>query len=217
MYSPGEIDQSTIAASNNLTATGTTGSSQVLTVSQKMVGDQTLAYGEAISGNAQTINNAATASGNNISASNDGGPLDMAARQKNTGYVRAQAVNSAYEFGTNNAMAYGVGNSLAAGETGIELNLDISQMNSGGVDAIADVSGTTGYDAQSTATAMGNAVTGYVCSSCGGSLGVNSRQINNGDVTAASSVSIGGSNRSVTGVSTAVGNSATYYSSRPGN
>jgi hypothetical protein len=64
---------------------------------------------------------------------------------------------------------------------------------------------------------MGNSATGYACSSCGGTVGITSRQVNSGDVNATSTVNITGSGRSVAGVATAVGNSATYYSSRPGN
>lgn len=216
-YSPGTLNQGTIATGNNITATGAVGSSQVLQTSQKTVNGQILAYGEAISGNAQTINNAVTAAGNNLQASNDGGPLDMASRQTNKAYVRAQAINSAYQFGSNNAMAYGVGNSAMAAESGIELNMDLNQVNRGGVDAVSQVDGTTGYDASSTAVAMGNAATGYVCSTCGGQLGINSRQVNSADITATSTINIGGQGRSVSGISTAVGNSATYYSSQPGH
>lgn len=214
-YSPGEVDQGAIATGNNITATGTVGSSQVLQTRQKANGGNILAYGAAITGNAQTINNSATAAANNLQASNDGGPLDIAASQLNKVNVRAQALSSAYEFGTNNSMAFAVGNSATAAETGIELNLDLNQVNRGGVDAISEVDGTTGYDAQSSATAIGNMAQGSVCSSCGGSLGVNSRQVNSGDVTASSTVSVGGQARSATGVVTAVGNSATYYSSQP--
>lgn len=216
-YSPGEVDQGAIATGNNVTATGTVGSSQVLQTSQKTNDGHILAYGAAISGNAQTINNSATAAANNLQASNDGGPLDIAASQLNKVNVRAQALSSAYEFGTNNSMAFAVGNSATASETGIELNMDLSQVNRGGVDAISEVDGNTGYDAQSTATAMGNYASGSVCSTCGGTLTINSRQVNSGDITASSTVNIGGTGRSVSGVVTAVGNSATYYASRPSN
>lgn len=215
-YTAGEVDLAATAASNNITATGTVGSSQIINATQKMTGAQTLAYSEVDSGNAQTINNVATASANNMSANNDGGPLDMAVSQTNKGYVRAQTTNVAYEFGSNNAMSYGVGNSLTAGETGIELSLDANQVNRGSVDAVSSVSGTTGYDSSSTSVAMGNAVTGFACSSCGGTIDVNSRQVNSGDIGSSSTIGVAGSGRSVTGSSTAVGNSATYYVSRPG-
>jgi hypothetical protein len=216
-YSPGEVDQGAIATGNNITATGTVGSSQVLQSRQRTVDGHIIAYSAAISGNAQAINNAATASGNNLSASNDGGPLNIAASQVNKVNVRSQALSNAYDFGSNNSMAYSVGNSAMAGETGIELTMDLSQVNRGGVDAISEVDGNTGYDASSTAVAMGNAATGYVCSTCGGQLGVSSRQVNSADVTSSSTINIGGRARSVSGVSTAVGNSATYYSSQPGH
>jgi hypothetical protein len=214
-YTAGEVDMASTAVSNNITATGTTGSSQILTTSQKMVGDQTLAYSAVTTGNAQTINNVATATANNMSVSNDGGPVNLAASQVNKGYVRAQTTNVAAEYGTNNAMSYGVGNSMTVGEQGVGLYGTIDQVNHGGVTAVSDVSGTDGYDSQATSVAMGNAVTGYACSSCGGVIDINSHQTNTNNITANSSVTVGNSGRSVSGVSTAVGNSATYYASRP--
>jgi hypothetical protein len=214
-YTPGEVDFASLAVSNNVTATGTTGSTQILNTSQKMVGPQTLAYSAVTTANAQTINNVATSTANNLSANNDGGPLDLAAHQVNKGYVRAQTTNVAAEYGTNNAMSYGVGNSVTAGENGIALDMDLNQVNHGGVTAVSDVSGGAGYDSQATAVAMGNAVTGYACSSCGGVIDVNSRQVNTNTITAGATVGVTGSGRSVSGMSTAVGNSATYYASRP--
>lgn len=215
-YTAGEVDFASLAVSNNITATGTVGSTQIIQASQKMVGPQTLAYSAVTSGNAQTINNVATATANNFSANNDGGPLQVALSQSNKGYVRAQTTNVADQYGTNNAMSYGVGNSITAGESGVELSMDVNQVNRGGVTATSDVSGTNGYDSSATTIAMGNAVTGYACSSCGGVIDINSRQVNSNTVTANSTIGVAGSGRSVSGVSTAVGNSATYYASRPG-
>jgi hypothetical protein len=216
-YTAGEADFSALAVSNNITATGTVGSSQILTADQVMSGQRTMAVGGVYTGNAQTINNVATATANNITATNDGGPLDMAVNQSNSAGVRALATNVAYAFGTNNAMAYGVGNSISAGETGIELNMDFSQSNSARVEAIADVGGTTGYDAQATSIAMGNAATGFVCSTCGGTLEINGTQVKSANIRARSTVTIAGSNRSAGAGATAVGNSATFYATSPGN
>lgn len=214
-YTAGEVDMGSLAVSNNISAVGTTGSSQILNTSQTMRGEQTLGYSSVTAANAQTINNVATATANNLTASNEGGPLEMIASQQNKSYVRAQTNNVADQFGTNNGMAYGVGNSINASESGIELSMDINQVNSGGVTATSYVEGRQGYDASSTSIAMGNAATGSVCSSCGGVIDINSRQVNSNNVTASSTVNMTGSARSVSGSSTAVGNSATFYASRP--
>ena len=75
--------------------------------------------------------------------------------------------------------------------------------------------GNNGYDATSSATAMGNAATAFACSDCGGAINITNSQTNSGGVSAVSTLSITGANRSVTGVATAVGNNATFYVSKP--
>lgn len=75
--------------------------------------------------------------------------------------------------------------------------------------------GTEGYDATATSTAMGNSVTGYACSECEGRMSITNSQVNRSDVGAQSIVNVSGGGRSASGVSTAVGNTATYYVSRP--
>ena len=79
---------------------------------------------------------------------------------------------------------------------------------------LARFDGTEGYDAQASATAYGNEVTGYACADCQGRIDINNGQVNNTDVGAQSVVNVQ-SGRSVRGVASAVGNSATYYVSRP--
>jgi hypothetical protein len=220
-YSPGETDLASSAVSNNVTATGLDGASQSLTLNQSMTGTMTQSAQFVAVGQAQTVTNAATASANNISVSNDGGPLDVVAVQTNQGYVRGQAESTAYAFGTSSAVANAVGNSAIYGETGGEITLNSSQFNSGaGVESVASSGGSVGYDLSSSATAMGNAVTGYACSACGGVMNISSSQSNTADVGAASSIpyaGTAGSARSAISTATAVGNSATFYVSKPSN
>ncbi len=64
---------------------------------------------------------------------------------------------------------------------------------------------------------MGNAVTGYGCSTCHSKMTVTNRQTNSTDVSATSSVAMTSNNRAVNGVATAVGNTATFYVSQPDN
>ena len=213
---------SALAVSNNVTATGTDGSSQTINVNQSMTGARTQAAQFLAVGEAQTLVNAATATGNNVSATNEGGELNVTAVQDNESYLRVQAETTAYQFGLSSTVATGVGNSVMAGETSGDVNVDNTQTNGGaGIQVSAASAGTDGYDLSSSATAMGNAVTGFACSLCGGRMTVTNSQTNSTDVSATSSLSLGagtgGSARSATGVATAVGNSATFYVSHPGS
>ena len=211
---------SALAVSNNVTATGTDGSAQTLNVNQTMTGERTQAAQFLAFGEAQTLTNAATATANNVSVTNDGPSLDVTTVQDNESYLRTQAETTAFQFGTSSTMATGVGNSVMAGETSGPINIDNTQTNSGdGVQVVASSAGFDGFDLSASATAMGNAVTGFSCSLCGGSMTARNSQTNSADVSAVSTLNLGvpggGSARSVTGTSTAVGNSATFYVSRP--
>ena len=220
-YTPGTASFAATAVGNNLATAGTGGSDQTLTVDQSNTGDLTQAAQFIAMGNAQTISNNAMATGNTISAANQGSSLELTSSQDNASYVRAQAENTTYQYGINSSSATGVGNSVIAGQTGDSLTIDNTQFNrGGGVEVIATASGADGYDISASATAMGNAITGFACSTCGGRMTVRNSQSNSADIGATSSVSVsppGASARSAGGVSTAVGNTATFYVSAPGS
>lgn len=200
---------------NNVTSAGSQSAAERMIINQRNNAGLTQAAQFTAFGNSYLATTAATASGNNVSATNDGPLLDVTNDQDNEAYLRAQAESSSYLFSNSHVSAYGVGNSLLAGDLNGELVLDNTQVNNGGgVEAVASFTGDQGYDATSSATAMGNAATGYACSSCYG-MSVESRQTNNADVGASNTVTINGYARSVNGVATAVGNSATYYMSKP--
>ncbi|MBV9510522.1 MAG: holdfast anchor protein HfaD [Caulobacteraceae bacterium] len=217
-WSPGTAAVSASAVSNNLTGAGTGAASQTINAVQTMSGGITQAGEYADFGNVQTAQSSASAVANNISTTNENGGLSLTDTQNNSAYVQAQSQVTAYDYGSAQASAYGVGNSVLAGDYGSPTTLDNTQTNSGdGVSASASFSstGNIGYDAGASATAMGNAATGYACSSCGGVINVANSQTNSAGVEAASSLSVA-PNRSVSGVATAVGNSATFYVSKPG-
>jgi hypothetical protein len=217
MYTPGTASFSTAAVTNNVTAVGTGNASQTLAIHQTMTGARTQAAEFDDAGNAQTIAGQATATVNNIAVTNENGPLNVTDTQSNTSYTRAQAVVTSYEFGAGTASAYGVGNSVLVGNSGQSMSLDNTQSNTGGgIEAIASFTGNNGFDAASSATAMGNAVTAYACSNCGGVMTVRNTQTSGADVSASSSTTVTAGNRSVTGSATAVGNNATFYVSKPG-
>ncbi len=211
---------SSVATGNNVTVNNSMGSTTAVTLNQTNSGQYTQATQFVNAGNGQTIAAYADTIGNNASITNDNNPLGATTNQTNTAFIHAQSVETAYEFGTGSASASGVGNSVVAGNPGGDLTLDNTQSNTGGgVEVTSSFSGTggLGYDASSTATAMGNAVTGYACSTCVNRITVTNHQTNGTAVSATSTVTMNTANRSVTGVSTAIGNSATFYVSEPDN
>ncbi|MDP2213425.1 holdfast anchor protein HfaD [Phenylobacterium sp.] len=204
------------ATGTNVTSSGAGGSGERYIINQTNSAALTQASQFTAHGSAYLSTTSATASGDNINLYNEGGLLDVTSNQHNQAYIRAQTGASAYQFGSASSISYGVGNSFLAGNFGSETIIDAVQLNDGGgVEVIADFTGAEGYDASAHATAIGNAATGYVCSDCDGRLIATSQQVNNTDVTAATSVHVTGYARSATGVATAVGNTATYYVSRP--
>ena len=215
-YSPGTVVASASAVSNNMTAVGTGNASQILNTTQSMTGPRTQATQSMNVGNGQTVITAAQATDNNISISNENGPLNVVDNQTNTSFTLAQAVGSSYEFGTGQTSASGVGNSVLAGNAGQQMSLDNTQANVGnGISVSASFNCNNGYDASSSATAMGNAVTGFACSDCGGVVNVSNNQTNTAVIGATSTLGVTSSNRSVNSSAVAVGNNATFYVSKP--
>ena len=214
-YTPGTAAFTATAVSNNLTGAGSGGASQTVNATQTTTGALTQAGEYAYFGNAQAPQAATTASDNNISLTGQSGSLNVVAKQSSSAYTQAQTVLSSYEFGGAQASAYAAGNSVLAANAGPYTSLDNTQTSTGGVVASSSFIGNNGYDATSSATAMGNAATGFACSTCGGVISVNNSQISTGGVSATSSIDIAASSRSTTGTATAVGNNATFYVSKP--
>lgn len=168
-------------------------------------------------GNSYLTATTATATGNNLAVQNEGPLADVTSNQWNTSYVRGQAEGTSYLFGAAQTSAYAAGNSSQVNNVGSELVLDNLQTNNGGgVEAIASFQGQDGYDAVTSATAMGNAVTGYACAKCSGRMTVTNSQSNTADIGASASTTVN-SGRQATGVSTAIGNNASFNVSAPGS
>jgi hypothetical protein len=215
-HSDGTALFSALATSNNVTGTGTDNSTQTANITQTMTGTRTQASVFANVGTGQDLVTQSTVTANNVSITNDTGPLNVVTSQNNQGYVLSQATMTAYEFGSAQTNAYGVGNSVMAGNVGVSTTIDNTQTNSGaGVEARASFSGGGGYDAYAAATAIGNAVTGFACTACGGQITATNRQTNTADVGATSTVAVAGYNRSTASTATATGNSASFYVSTP--
>lgn len=216
-YVSGTSDVSGMAAGNNVGYVGTDASAARLAVSQSNTSNLVQASQFTAYGNVQSAYTTATAGGNIVGAVNEGPLLDVDSSQYNEAYVRAQAEGSAWQFGEGSSTAYAVGNSVLAGNTGEAVVLDNVQLNTGGgVEAIARFEGADGYDGYSRATAVGNDATAYSCSSCTGSMTINSAQTNSADVGAASTTTVT-AGRLVNSTATAIGNNASFYVTRPGS
>ena len=201
---------------NNVGYGGDSWSGARLAIWQNNATDLTQAAQFTAFGQVQDGKTTATATGNNTSAVNNGYILDANVQQYNQAYVRAQAETSAFSFGAVSSTASGVGNNALLGDIGGEVIVDNTQVNEGGgIDVLASTTGQDGYDGQASASAIGNSVTGYACAECDGRMTVNNNQTNTAEVGSSATTTFTGTVRSATGYSTAVGNSATYYVSRP--
>jgi len=214
-FTAGTAAFSATAVANNVTATGTGDSSQTINATQTSNGPLTQAGNFVNVGDGQTVQGQATATSNNIAVNNSSGPLDVTASQTNTSFTFGDSVATAFQFGTGEATAFGVGNQDMAGNFGPSTSFTNVQVNTGGTEANASFTGDTGFDATSSATAMGNAAIAFACSQCGGVISVNNSQTSTNGVEAFSTTNITTQARSVNGVATAVGNNATFYVSQP--
>ena len=214
-YIPAEavVDSQAIVNAVQLTSGQTSG--QNLAIVQTSTGDFVEAESSANAGNAWDLAGRARAAANQAVLYNEGGSVVVDSRQDNTAFVRAAATTTAYDYGRAEAHARGAANELSVGNNDIYVEIDNSQFNSGGVDVTATFSGTNGYDVYVGADAVGNSVTGYACSDCEGYLEARNSQTNSGDVSAAANTTVAGSTRAVITGANAVGNSASFYVSRP--
>jgi hypothetical protein len=207
---------SATGAGNDLTSTSAGNSSQTLNVNQTDTGGVTQGAMFVNLGNAEVSSTSAVATGNDIDASNTQGALNVTDSQTNQSFVNAQAVETSFEFGGATVQAEGVGNTVVAANLGPSVALDNTQVNGpSGVQATASFEGNNGFDVAVSANATGNSATGFACSQCGGVMNVYNSQSNAGGVSASTSVGITASARSVAGVATAVGNTATFFVSQP--
>jgi len=209
---------SAVGSGNNVTSVGVGQTDQTLSATQTNTGAVTQGTMFVNLGTSEVTSTNATATGNNVDATNTQGALNVADNQNNQSYVRAQAVETSFDYGGATVSAYGVGNSVMAGNIGPSVALDNVQLNgTGGVQSIASFSssGNVGFDAFVSSTATGNAATAFACSTCGGVMTIGNSQTNLGDVGATGQVSLTNGARSVRSTVTAVGNTGSFYVSSP--
>lgn len=204
-------------AINNATAVnGADRSGQSIYVGQRSTGDVVSANTSANAANAWDLTGASVATANQTVIANQGGSVVARTQQENFSQVASTALTTSYDYGRAVASAEGTGNAVSVGNNDKYLELDNSQLNSGGVEVQSSFVGAQGYDAYVSANAAGNSVTGYACAECQATLNATNNQTNDGNVRANANTTISGTNRNVITGSNAVGNAATFYVSRPG-
>ena len=216
-YIPDEASVTSQAIANAIAVNSDNTSGQDLGLTQRSFGAFIESEASANAGNAWDLAARARATANQAVLYNEGGSVVTASDQRNSSFVRASALTTAYDYGRAESYARGAANELSVGNNDIYVEIDNTQFNTGGVDVAATFSGTNGYDVSVGADAVGNSVTGFACSTCEGNLEASNTQTNQGDVSAVANTVVAGSNRSVITGANAVGNSASFYVSRPGN
>lgn len=216
-YIPSEASVTGQAIANTIAVNSVQTSGQDLGITQRSFGQFIESEASANAGNAWDLAARARATGNQAVLYNQGGAVVTTADQRNSSFIRADALTTAYDFGAAEAYARGAANELSVGNNDVYVEIDNTQFNTGGVDVTATFSGTNGYDVAVGADAVGNSVTGYACSECDGRLEARNSQTNTGDVSATANSAVAGSARSVISGANAVGNAANFHVSRPGN
>lgn len=204
------------ALGNATAINGEATSGQNIYVGQRSTGDIVTADVSANAGNAWDLTGRSIANANQAVLANQGGSVVARTQQENFTRVASTAVVTSYDYGAATAAAQGGGNVVSVGNNDKYLELDNDQINTGGVEVRASFAGTNGYDAYVSAEAVGNSVTGYACANCEATLTATNSQYNEGNVTASATTAVYGQGRAVITGSNAVGNSATFYISRPG-
>jgi hypothetical protein len=208
-YSPSPNAYNASATNNSYTAYSDDRGSQEHDVTQT-ASAMTQARAEVYAGNVWNMQANSAAVGNNVVLENQGGSLVVTNAQTQSGAVQSQAVIQADEYGQAYATASGIGNQVSAGNNDIYVRLDNNQLSSGGVDVVASFDGATGWDGYVTADAVGNQAVAYACAECQADMGVNNTQVNNSDVNATATASVG-RGRTIVSTARATGNSATFY------
>ncbi len=214
-YVPGTTTLSSDATANSVQLATTGSSAQRIGVTQSSEG-WTASESVASAANAWASTTMASAAANRLNASNAGGSQVVSVDQTSTGGLSSRASTFAYDYGDLRAIADGTANQATIGNQDIWVEIDNSQFNSGGVVVEAELTGHIGYDAYVGANATGNSITGYACSDCGGIVNARSTQTNNGNVSATATATIGNQGRAVITGTTATGNSASFYVTKPG-
>lgn len=166
---------------------------------------------------------ASEAAGNTAVITNDWGYAHLQGAQTNTGDVTARTVVNLGEFsnGVAAVSAHGVGNNALVSNIGADAWTGVTQTNTGAVTGEAIFNGGhnggsgVGGGIVASASAIGNAQSGYICADCPVGLTANINQTNSGPVTARSHINSPGYTPFISSSTTAVGNAATFSTRTP--
>jgi hypothetical protein len=214
------LTSSALVAANSLAVRGES-STVYADLEQKNYG-RALAASRVNVGSGTNVTSAASAAGNTALVDNRWGYAQMNGYQENRGFVGAISEVSLGDWrGHAVSGSNAVGNSAMLSNLGSDATIGMVQNNYSGVAAYTGLYGTSSQGGVGVASshAVGNAVTGYACASCGnGSVKIEgyTAQYNYAPVTATTNISVGSAGH-ITGSATAVGNSASFIATRGGH
>ena len=212
----GNTGLSSAAVANNVTGDIDTSSTDI-GVGQETYGPATNAVVDVSIGSGADIQGLASGVGNNVDVQAVASDAGMNVTQRNDAPLNAYTdLDVANWSGDASATAYGVGNSVVLSNGGPSVALWTDQASNGDVDVSAGFTGGAGGYAYTSATAIGNAVSGYACDTCGGAITATNRQIGSARVQA-NSTTVMGRAQAVAADASAIGNSATYRVVGSGN
>lgn len=216
------VGQTVAGASSAINAYGSASTTSTVNAdyTQTSTGAQSQATADVYQYQGYGVTAATTAAANSATVANEWGYAQIRGRQRSSTNVAADTrVTLGQWDGTASVSAYGVGNATLATNVGSDMVLDVDQLNTGGVDANAQFNASSGDggDVVLASTAIGNAVTGYVCSQCGdAALTATVNQVNGGNITSTGSISVNGAG-AFYGSASAIGNSATFITTQRNN
>jgi hypothetical protein len=211
----GSITVGSTAAANSLATSSTT--STVYTVANQTNTGYVSSTSDHWTNSGRIITSATQATGNSVTMFNQWGYTDLRGSQTNNAPIVAEGYLTANNYVQSaNVGATGQANSAILSSEGSDGLMDLVQYNglNGGVAVLADfnASSPSGGVGTATATAAGNSLTAYACSSCGQNqvkLEGFTTQTNEASVSAA--VTMGAATGgTLLGQATAVGNSANF-------
>jgi len=217
----GVFADSAVVASTAIANTGFAGGTQTTTlvnVNQASNGPTVRAIGGLFGPALEDSIVATTATGNNFSIENSFGYVRSEVTQENSAYINAQTdVDIGVWGNTNSVSAYAIGNSNLTSNIGSDVYIDNLQLNTGDIEALtefngADAGGVGPATQVISSAAFGNAVSGYLCSVCGGNMTAINNQNNSASISTTTTISAGNGG-TVIGSATAIGNSATFQAS----
>ena len=172
-------------------------------------------------GDSEDVIATATATGNGYTVDNAFGFAKVRSTQDNSAAIIAESeVTLGNWDGWNASTAYAVANSTMVSNIGSDIDLEAIQNNDGDVTATSSftggVAGNGVTDFVASSAAFGNAVSGFICTTCSGGITGSANQTNAGNISATTTVNAS-SDGTIIGTATAVGNSATFHTVTTGD